>query len=70
MAVQTDIPTDLTDADRAFMFQLLNAHLHSKMLYSLLHGARVYLADQIAVSNHGHTRCIHWNCRRYALEYL
>ncbi|PBK60849.1 hypothetical protein ARMSODRAFT_679423 [Armillaria solidipes] len=38
MAVQTDIPSDLTDADRAFMFQLLNAHLHSKMLYSLLHG--------------------------------
>lgn len=38
MAFQTDIPPDLTEADRVFMFQLLNAHLHSKMLYSLLHG--------------------------------
>ncbi|KAK0446393.1 uncharacterized protein EV420DRAFT_1767779 [Desarmillaria tabescens] len=38
MATQTDIPPDLPDEDKAFMFQTLNASLNEQILYALLHG--------------------------------
>ncbi len=38
MATQTDIPSDLTDDDKAQMFQFLDAQLNSTILYTLLHG--------------------------------
>ncbi|SJK98541.1 uncharacterized protein ARMOST_01809 [Armillaria ostoyae] len=38
MATQTDIPSDLTDDDKAQMFQFLDAQLNSTVLYTLLHG--------------------------------
>ncbi|KAK0446378.1 uncharacterized protein EV420DRAFT_1715793 [Desarmillaria tabescens] len=38
MATQTDIPPDLTDNDKAFLFQYLDAILNSIILYALLHG--------------------------------
>ncbi|KAK0436963.1 uncharacterized protein EV420DRAFT_1671796 [Desarmillaria tabescens] len=37
MVVQPDIPPDLADTDKLFMFQLLEAQLHGRMLLSLLH---------------------------------
>ncbi|KAK0186518.1 hypothetical protein F5146DRAFT_1142892 [Armillaria mellea] len=38
MATQTDIPPDLTDDDKAFIFPLLDANLNSQILCALLHG--------------------------------
>ncbi|KAK0446410.1 uncharacterized protein EV420DRAFT_1648086 [Desarmillaria tabescens] len=38
MATQTDIPPDLTDEDKAFIFQYLDANLNNQILYALLHG--------------------------------
>ncbi len=38
MATQTDIPSDLTDDDKAAMFQKLDAALNSEILYALLYG--------------------------------
>ncbi len=40
MATQTDIPSDLTDDDKAQMFQLLDTWLNSMILYSLLYGGQ------------------------------
>ncbi|PBK93536.1 hypothetical protein ARMGADRAFT_127294 [Armillaria gallica] len=43
MASQTSLPPpDLTDADKATVFQILDATLNSMMLYSLLSGAYVH----------------------------
>ncbi|SJL12923.1 uncharacterized protein ARMOST_16356 [Armillaria ostoyae] len=38
MATQTDIPSGLTDDDKAFLFQNLDAELNAGILYALLHG--------------------------------
>ncbi|KAK0454008.1 uncharacterized protein EV420DRAFT_1645228 [Desarmillaria tabescens] len=38
MAIQADIPPDLTNNDKAFLFQFLNTALNSGILYALLHG--------------------------------
>ncbi|PBK99032.1 hypothetical protein ARMGADRAFT_486679 [Armillaria gallica] len=38
MAAQTDIPSDLTDDSKAFVFQVSNAGLNSLILYALLYG--------------------------------
>ncbi|KAK0454017.1 uncharacterized protein EV420DRAFT_1696541 [Desarmillaria tabescens] len=38
MAIQADIPPDLTNEDKASMFQFLNAELNSGIFYALLHG--------------------------------
>ncbi len=38
MATQTDIPSGLTNDDKAFLFQLLDAQLNPGILYALLHG--------------------------------
>ncbi|PBK79901.1 hypothetical protein ARMGADRAFT_1092677 [Armillaria gallica] len=38
MATQTDIPSDLTDDDKAQIFQFLDGRLNSAILYMLLHG--------------------------------
>ncbi|KAK0224597.1 hypothetical protein EDD85DRAFT_858365 [Armillaria nabsnona] len=38
MAIQTNIPPDLTDAERTFIFQELDGELNSRILYALLHG--------------------------------
>ncbi|SJK98318.1 uncharacterized protein ARMOST_01583 [Armillaria ostoyae] len=38
MATQTDIPPDLTNDDKASVFQILDAQLNSTILYALLHG--------------------------------
>ncbi|KAK0454015.1 uncharacterized protein EV420DRAFT_1696533 [Desarmillaria tabescens] len=38
MAIQADIPPDLTNRDKALMFQLLNAYLNSQILLMSLHG--------------------------------
>ncbi|KAK0445285.1 uncharacterized protein EV420DRAFT_1484341 [Desarmillaria tabescens] len=38
MATQTDILPDLTDHEKAFIFQFLDANLNSGILYALLHG--------------------------------
>ncbi|PBK89759.1 hypothetical protein ARMGADRAFT_313719 [Armillaria gallica] len=38
MATQTDIPSDLTDDDKAWILQYLDANLNSTILYVLLHG--------------------------------
>ncbi|PBK67578.1 hypothetical protein ARMSODRAFT_1020583 [Armillaria solidipes] len=38
MATQTDIPSDLTDDDKASIFQYLDAELNSTILFALLHG--------------------------------
>ncbi len=38
MSTQADIPSDLTDDDKAFLFQTLDASLNSVILYALLHG--------------------------------
>ncbi len=38
MLTQADIPSGLTDDDKAYMFQYLDASLRSMILYALLHG--------------------------------
>ncbi len=38
MANQADIPSDLTNNDKALIFQILDGYLNSMMLYALLHG--------------------------------
>ncbi|KAK0458999.1 uncharacterized protein EV420DRAFT_344979 [Desarmillaria tabescens] len=38
MAIQADIPPDLTDEDKALVFQVLDVVLNSQILYALLHG--------------------------------
>ncbi|PBK94604.1 hypothetical protein ARMGADRAFT_1097031 [Armillaria gallica] len=38
MATQTDIPSELTDDNKAFVFQLLDSWVNSIILYALLHG--------------------------------
>ncbi|KAK0238230.1 hypothetical protein EDD85DRAFT_952409 [Armillaria nabsnona] len=38
MATQGDIPSDLTDDDKALLFRFLNVNLNSEILYALLHG--------------------------------
>ncbi len=38
MKSQADIPQDLTDDDKAFIFQFLDAELNSRVLYVLLYG--------------------------------
>ena len=38
MANQADIPSDLTNDDKASIFQDLDANLNSMILYALLHG--------------------------------
>ncbi|SJL18473.1 uncharacterized protein ARMOST_22062 [Armillaria ostoyae] len=38
MATQTDIPSDLTDGYKFYIFQILDAQLNSIILYALLHG--------------------------------
>ncbi|KAK0192545.1 hypothetical protein F5146DRAFT_1190781 [Armillaria mellea] len=38
MVTQIDIPSDLTDDDKACIFQLFDAQLNSTILYALLHG--------------------------------
>ncbi|KAK0220028.1 hypothetical protein IW262DRAFT_996931 [Armillaria fumosa] len=38
MAIQTDTLSDLTDDDKAYAFQYLDATLNSTILYALLHG--------------------------------
>ncbi len=38
MVTQTDIPSDLTGNDKAFIFQVLNTWLNSAILYMLLYG--------------------------------
>ncbi len=38
MATQTDIPSELTDDDKALVFQILDSSLNSKILFALLHG--------------------------------
>ncbi|KAK0192217.1 hypothetical protein F5146DRAFT_1189696 [Armillaria mellea] len=38
MAILTNIPSDLTNHDRAFIFQFLDGQLNSTILYALLHG--------------------------------
>ncbi len=47
MATQTDIPSDLTDDDKAVLLQSLDAVLNSGILYALLHGE-----EQRSVSQH------------------
>ncbi len=47
MAAQTAILPDLTDDDKASIFQSLDAILNSGILYSLLHGGK-----QHSVSRH------------------
>ncbi len=37
MSTQADIPSDLTDDDKAIMFQYIDALLNSMILYALLH---------------------------------
>ncbi|KAK0493740.1 hypothetical protein EDD18DRAFT_1356198 [Armillaria luteobubalina] len=38
MATQTDIPSDLIDDEKTFIFQFLDARLNSEILYALLYG--------------------------------
>ncbi|SJK98316.1 uncharacterized protein ARMOST_01581 [Armillaria ostoyae] len=38
MATQSDVPPGLTDHDRAFIYQYLDANLNCGILYALLHG--------------------------------
>ncbi len=38
MATQTDIPSELTNDDKALVFQILNAKLNSGILLALLYG--------------------------------
>ncbi|PBK67627.1 hypothetical protein ARMSODRAFT_1020623 [Armillaria solidipes] len=38
MATQTDIPSDLTDDYKVYIFQTLDAQVNSTILYALLHG--------------------------------
>ncbi|KAK0436643.1 uncharacterized protein EV420DRAFT_1672178 [Desarmillaria tabescens] len=38
MVTQTDIPPDLTNEDKALVFQSLDASLNTQILYALLHG--------------------------------
>ncbi len=38
MVTQTDIPSDLTDDNKASIFQFLDAYLNSVILYALLYG--------------------------------
>ncbi|KAK0496352.1 hypothetical protein EDD18DRAFT_203325 [Armillaria luteobubalina] len=38
MPAQTDIPSALSDDDKAFIFQFLDAWLNTAILYALLHG--------------------------------
>ncbi len=38
MLSQADIPSDLTNNDKVFLFQILDAWLNSTILYALLHG--------------------------------
>ncbi len=40
MAAQADIPPDLTDDDKAYLFQYRDGNLNSTILYALLHGVQ------------------------------
>ncbi len=40
MVTQTDIPSDLSDGDKAYIFQLFDAQLNSGILYALLYGGQ------------------------------
>ncbi|PBK76372.1 hypothetical protein ARMSODRAFT_1011634 [Armillaria solidipes] len=42
MAIQTNIPPDLTDVERAFILQELDGELNSRIFYALLHGLHIY----------------------------
>ncbi len=43
MVAQTDIPSDLTDSDKALLFQILDAQLNSGILNALLYGGQQHL---------------------------
>ncbi len=45
MVTQTDIPPDLTDNDKANIFQVLDAQLNSRILYALLYGGQRHLVS-------------------------
>ncbi|KAK0454037.1 uncharacterized protein EV420DRAFT_1765859 [Desarmillaria tabescens] len=38
MAIQIDIPSDITDDDKAYLFQTIDAMLNAHLFYALLHG--------------------------------
>lgn len=40
MAIQIDIPPDLTDEDKALAFQVNDIVLNSQIFYALLHGGQ------------------------------
>lgn len=42
MSIQIDIPPDLTNTDRAFIFQDLNIELEAEIIYSQLNGKYAY----------------------------
>ncbi len=70
MAVQTNIPPDVTDADRAIIFQTLDHDLNSALLNSLLQGLPFYLYGYSHLIVFASTRLIHRNCCCHAVEYL
>ncbi len=72
MSNQTDTLSlsDLTNADKAIILQILGAELDSGILNSLLYGMHVHLGlgylCLIAVLH----RYIHWSCCSHTGEYL
>lgn len=69
MAIQTNIPPDLTDADRTFIFQELDGELNSRILYALLHGLCVHLSRHRCLIMPAH-RHIYGNHCCHTVDYM
>ncbi len=69
MAIQTNIPSDVTDVDRAIIFQTLDHDLNSALLNSLLQGLPFDLYGYSHLTVFA-SRLIHRNCCCHAVEYL
>ncbi|PBK70855.1 hypothetical protein ARMSODRAFT_1017633 [Armillaria solidipes] len=61
MVTQTDIPSDLTDDDKAIVFQILDGQLNSGILYALLYGIYTGILA-VALWNISINKC--WTIRR------
>lgn len=70
MATPTSIPSDLTNDDKAFLFQLFDACLNSIILYSFLNGVYVQSNLKYLCLITNIHRSLHRNYCYYIEEYL
>ena len=51
MLTQADIPSDLTDNYKAFMFEVVDGQLNTMILYALLHGEQHHFMSSYVGAN-------------------